>query len=112
MGIDAAFWELLGGEGDIKSAADVVQPGEDVYGEGVLYTLSDDSGSLTQTEVARGDLKTDMLTPTMSCYSTPPKRYFCGWVRDPVQLNNETHFAQRCAISRLTKCRRLRRFMC
>lgn len=59
--IDAAFWELLGGEGEIKSAADVVKPEEDVYGEGVLYTLSDDSGRLTQTEVARGELKTDML---------------------------------------------------
>eukprot|EP00448_Togula_jolla_P023883 CAMPEP_0170592740 /NCGR_PEP_ID=MMETSP0224-20130122/13082_1 /TAXON_ID=285029 /ORGANISM="Togula jolla, Strain CCCM 725" /LENGTH=522 /DNA_ID=CAMNT_0010916659 /DNA_START=60 /DNA_END=1629 /DNA_ORIENTATION=+ len=60
--IDERFWELLGGEGPIKDAAegtdDIPEP---TVGEGVLYVLSDTTGDLKTTEVARGDLGESML---------------------------------------------------
>lgn len=60
-----AFWALLGGEGDIASP----EEGDAAYhrnvnedpGEGILYRLSDESGSLMFTEVARGDVNDTML---------------------------------------------------
>jgi gelsolin len=66
--IDDAFWEALGGPGEIKSAGCVDDsitadtPKESAFGEGVLYKLSDSSGELLCTEVARGDLRKDMLS--------------------------------------------------
>mmetsp|Transcript_57802 Transcript_57802/g.159532 ORF Transcript_57802/g.159532 Transcript_57802/m.159532 type:complete len:440 (-) Transcript_57802:57-1376(-) len=55
------FWTLLGGKNKIKTAAegDAYEPEE--IGEGIMFKLSDDSGSLLCTEVARGDLTIDML---------------------------------------------------
>jgi len=62
--IDAAFWEKLGGEGPITSKDDAGEalPKLEPAGEGVLYKLSDASGGLSISEVARGDLKKDMLS--------------------------------------------------
>ena len=61
-----AFWALLGGEGNIASAdegneafARNAEP--DPNSEGILFRLSDESGSLMFTEVARGDLNDTML---------------------------------------------------
>ena len=60
----SGFWELLGGEGDVKGADEAAAaPSEDV-GEGVLYKLSDLTGALAVTEVARGDIKAAMLDST------------------------------------------------
>ena len=59
--VDGAFWEALGGEGEVKSAEEGDEkPSEDI-GEGILFRLSDESGSLKVNEVARGDLKRAML---------------------------------------------------
>lgn len=56
------FWSLLGGEGEIKSAEEADRvPVDNEIGEGILFKLSDASGSLVCAEVARGDLTTDML---------------------------------------------------
>mmetsp|Transcript_140758 Transcript_140758/g.350904 ORF Transcript_140758/g.350904 Transcript_140758/m.350904 type:complete len:369 (-) Transcript_140758:173-1279(-) len=60
--IDDKFWELLGGEGPVKSAAeadDRIPPVE--LGEGVLFKLTDTSGELQMIEVGRGDLHPSML---------------------------------------------------
>lgn len=66
--IDEKFWELLGGEGRIKGAAEVETPalaeGEAVDKEPILYDISDDSGKLTMTEIGRGSLSTSMLNST------------------------------------------------
>lgn len=62
--LDDAFWEALGGEGEIKSAADAeaVLPTPVEVGEGVLYKLSDTSGALEMTEIGRGELTKGMLS--------------------------------------------------
>merc|ERR1719166_966116 len=63
--IDDAFWEMLGGKGEITAADDFTD--EDLLdveinmGDGVLYRMSDESGSLKITEVGRGELKKSML---------------------------------------------------
>jgi len=60
--IDDKFWELLGGEGPIKGAdAALDRIPTHVFGEGILYRLSNTTGDLQLEEVARGDLKKDML---------------------------------------------------
>jgi len=60
--IDDDFWKELGGEGEIKPASsgsdDIPEP---ELGEGILFKLSDASGSLQMTEIARGDLGPGML---------------------------------------------------
>merc|ERR1712232_807223 len=59
---DDEFWEPLGGRGPIKSAnegTDTIPAAE--MGEGVLYCISDASGSPTTKEVGRGMLKKAML---------------------------------------------------
>uniref|UniRef100_A0A7S0HCD5 Gelsolin-like domain-containing protein n=1 Tax=Phaeocystis antarctica TaxID=33657 RepID=A0A7S0HCD5_9EUKA len=63
--IDGAFWEALGGEGDITSAEDAaaVLPVPVEVGEGVLFQLSDADGSLGMEEVGRGELSMSMLKP-------------------------------------------------
>jgi len=58
------FWELLGGKGEIKETFEKDLLKQTPYGEGVLYKLSHEGegvGKLKLTEVARGDLKKDML---------------------------------------------------
>ena len=62
---DDAFWEALGGEGDITSAEDAaaVLPVPVEVGEGVLFQLSDADGSLGMEEVGRGELSMSMLKP-------------------------------------------------
>mmetsp|Transcript_19791 Transcript_19791/g.60998 ORF Transcript_19791/g.60998 Transcript_19791/m.60998 type:complete len:375 (-) Transcript_19791:36-1160(-) len=57
---DDAFWAALGGEGPVAPETDCVAESEEP-GEGVLYRLSDASGSLTCSETARGDIKKSML---------------------------------------------------
>jgi len=60
--IDDDFWKELGGDGEIKPAsAGSDEIPEPELGEGVLFKLSDASGSLQMTEVARGDLGPGML---------------------------------------------------
>jgi len=70
--IDKEFWDSLGGEGDIKSAAEAEEASAEGgrtgcgcrsfdFCEGVLYRLSDTTGTLTCEEVARGDLNRGML---------------------------------------------------
>ena len=59
---DSDFWQALGGEGPIADANDADKYVEPSIGEGVLYKLSDQTGKLMCTEVARGDLTKDMLT--------------------------------------------------
>mgnify|MGYP002822387632 CR=1 FL=1 len=54
---DAAFWSALGGEGPIAPASEAPAPEKEDVGEGVLYKLSDSTGSLTCTEAKRGDIK-------------------------------------------------------
>jgi gelsolin len=54
---DAAFWAALGGEGPIAPASEAPAPEKEDVGEGVLYKLSDASGSLTCSEAKRGDIK-------------------------------------------------------
>jgi len=60
--IDDAFWQEIGGEGDIAPASSATDkiPDKDP-GEGVLYVLSDTTGSLQTREIARGDLGPGML---------------------------------------------------
>lgn len=60
MAVDDDFWAALGGEGPIADDAAEPKASED-FGEGILYKLSDDSGKMMCTEVARGDLKKSML---------------------------------------------------
>jgi len=60
--VDAGFWEALGGEGPVKSAAEAEDKALEQVGEGVLYKLSDESGTLLCTEVGRGDLTKSMLS--------------------------------------------------
>ena len=59
------FWYLLGGEGPIASAEEgdaiVERVMSTEVGEGILYRLSDSSGTLMFTEVARGDVNMGML---------------------------------------------------
>jgi gelsolin len=63
--MDAAFWEALGGEGDITSADAVGAEVEADFGEGVLYSVNvDESRALTVKEVGRSDLKKSMLDTT------------------------------------------------
>ena len=57
---DDAFWAALGGEGPVAPETDCVAESEEP-GEGVLYRLSDASGSLACSETARGDIKKSML---------------------------------------------------
>lgn len=60
--IDDTFWELLGGPGPVKSAAEVDDRiPEKVLGEGVLFRLSDTSGELSMVEVGRGSLHPSQL---------------------------------------------------
>lgn len=61
--VDDAFWEALGGEGDIKSAEDAAGdlPTPLEKGEGVLYRLSDSTGEMSLDEVGRGELSQEML---------------------------------------------------
>ena len=62
--IDDNFWRKLGGgKGPIKSkdAAAEVLPKPIPVGEGILYKLSDSTGKLIISEVARGDLTKAML---------------------------------------------------
>jgi hypothetical protein len=62
--IDDKFWDALGGKGEIKSAESVRDGdigNETPFGEGILYQISDNSGELLCTEIARGDLKKEML---------------------------------------------------
>ena len=54
---DAAFWSALGGEGPIAPASEAPAPEKEEVGEGVLYKLSDSTGSLTCSEAKRGDIK-------------------------------------------------------
>lgn len=80
--IDAAFWEALGGEGDITSAADAenVLPTPIDNGEGILYQLSDADGSLGMAEVGRGELTTSMLNgdDVFLCDSGPAVMIWIG----------------------------------
>jgi len=64
--IDDYFWSKLGGQGKIKSKeqAGELLPTVPPMGEGVLFRLSDTTGKLTMSEVARGDLKKEMLCST------------------------------------------------
>lgn len=57
---DDDFWAALGGEGEI--AAEGGESVMDDIGEGILFKLSDETGSLKVNEVARGDLKRAMLS--------------------------------------------------
>ena len=52
--------------GDVTAAADAASglPTPIEKGEGVLYQLDDSSGELEMSEVGRGELTRDMLTPT------------------------------------------------
>jgi len=60
--IDDDFWAKLGGEGEIAPASAASDKLPDVdHGEGVLYKLSDTTGTLTRTEVAHGDIGPGML---------------------------------------------------
>lgn len=59
--IDADFWAALGGEGPVKSADEAEEHVDENVGEGVLYKLSDETGTLLCTEVGRGDLTKSML---------------------------------------------------
>ncbi len=61
--IDDDFWEALGGEGEVTSAADAAQvlPTPVEVGEGVMYKLSDESDELDMSEVGRGELTRSML---------------------------------------------------
>lgn len=60
---DSTFWDLLGGEGEIKSAEEGSdRPPEPELGEGILYKLSDTTGSLALEEVGRGELTSSMLS--------------------------------------------------
>ena len=54
---DSAFWSALGGEGPISPASEAPAPEKEDVGEGVLYKLSDSTGSLTCSEAKRGDIK-------------------------------------------------------
>merc|ERR1712060_304711 len=64
--IDDEFWKALGGQGPITAADQVGEEVEANFGEGVLYNVqvAEDTRELTVTEVARGDLKREMLDPT------------------------------------------------
>jgi len=54
---DDAFWAALGGEGVIAPASEAPAQDKEDVGEGVLYRLSDASGSLNCTDAKRGDIK-------------------------------------------------------
>merc|ERR1712194_671376 len=63
--VDAAFWEAVGGEGDIPAADAVGAEVEADHGEGVLYSVNvDESRALVVKEVGRGELSKSMLDTT------------------------------------------------
>jgi len=63
--VDAAFWEAVGGEGDITAADAVGAEVEADHGEGVLYSVNvDESRALVVKEVGRGELSKSMLDTT------------------------------------------------
>lgn len=62
LNIDEDFWKEIGGEGEIAPASAASDTVPDVdHGEGTLYKLSDTTGDLQATEVARSDLGPGML---------------------------------------------------
>mgnify|MGYP000367757218 FL=1 len=62
---EEGFWSLLGGKAPIASAEEgnLIARSKTLeeVGEGILYKLSDESGKLMFTEVARGDVNSGML---------------------------------------------------
>jgi len=92
--IDDAFWEALGGQGEI-TAADAV--GEEVppdFGEGVLYGIqvSDTDRSLSVKEIARGDLKRSQLDSTGVMMVDTRTEIFLWLGKDCSKLEKATAF--------------------
>lgn len=58
-----AFWELLGGRGHVHRPSRINATGIAVTKPGVLYLLSDESGKLHLSEIARDKLSLTMLVP-------------------------------------------------
>jgi len=60
--IDDEFWRLLGGKGAIKSAEEATDEIQEVdRGEGILFKVTDADGQMKCFEVARKDLRSNML---------------------------------------------------
>lgn len=77
--VDDSFWSALGGQGEIKSAAEVpALPEPKPVGEGVLFKLSDATGELKCDEVGRGDLTKGMLEPA-NVYICDPGHHLMVW---------------------------------
>jgi len=72
---EEGFWNILGGKAEV-SAKEAV---EESISEPVLYKISNESGSLETTEVARGDLKTSMLESDASFIVDGPYQLYV-WV--------------------------------
>jgi len=92
--IDDAFWEALGGQGDI-TAADAV--GEEVaadFGEGVMYEcqVSDVDRSLSVKEVGRGDLNRSQLVTTAVMMVDTRTEIFLWLGKDCSKLEKATAF--------------------
>ena len=79
--IDETFWEILGGEGPIKSAKEAGEelPQTSALGDGVLYKLSDETGKLSFDEVNRGSLDLSMLVQD-DVYLCDPGTEIIVWV--------------------------------
>lgn len=60
--LDDEFWQLLGGQGPIRSAGEVSDCIKDAeLGDGILYALTNEGGGLRLEEVGRGELHPSML---------------------------------------------------
>ncbi len=62
------FWDILGGEGPIMSAAEGGSDEENVKGERALFRLSDNSGQLTFKEEGRGNQVKKSLLDTQDVF--------------------------------------------
>lgn len=98
--IDDYFWSKLGGNGRIKSKeqAGELLPVIPPIGEGILFRLSDSTGKLSIHEVARGDLKKEMLTSD-DVYVVDPGPELIVWVgcrasqrERAAAMNTATHY--------------------
>jgi gelsolin len=77
---DPDFWKLLGGKGDIKSAAEGGLDDENIQGEKQLFRLSDASGKLEFTKVASGNAVKKSLLDTKDVFVLDTGAEIFAWI--------------------------------
>jgi hypothetical protein len=92
------FWAVFGGQGEISNE-ERAKPVSHEFGERVLLRISDSSGSLEFTEVARGSISRDMLESSDAFIIDLESRIFV-WVGANASVN-ERRQALQCATTYL-----------